>query len=303
MDTEYVREFVMLAECLNFSEAAERLFISQSSLSKHIQALERSLGTTLFVRTTRTIRLSGAGIVYLPFARRMTGLCAEAELAMDEYRRRSDASLTIAIMQNPQYYDMAKYIMSFRAAHPDLSFSMVEGDEFQLYDMFRKRLVNVFPAFSTFRGMEDFSFTPLVDSSIVALLPRDHPCAGAEAVSLRRLAEERLLLPARNGALSALIHTAFHREGLEPEVIYEGSSTGCIDLVRAGMGAALHAREFAAALDSSGDIVAVPVEPVLSFSYGIGYRHEAELSPAEQLYLDHMRRFSPSRQSFLAKTC
>ncbi len=292
MDTEYIREFVMLADCLNFSEAAERLFISQSSLSKHIKTLERSLGAALFVRTTRAIRLSNAGAVYLPYAKQMISLAAAADAAMDDFKRRASTSLTIAIMQNPQYYDMAKYIISFRQAHPDLAFSMIEGDEFQLYDLFQKRLVNVFPTFSTFRGVENFLFMPLAESAVVALLGRDHPCAGAESVSLRDLAGERLLLPARNGALSALIRGAFHREGLEPAVIYEGSSTGCIDLVRGGMGVALHAREFAAALDRSGEIVSVPVEPALTFAYGLGYRNAEALSPAEQLYLAHMRQFS-----------
>ena len=80
METGYIREFVMLADCLNFSEAAERLFISQSSLSKHIRALERELGGELFVRTTRTIRLSEMGTVYLPYARKIADLCDQAEV-------------------------------------------------------------------------------------------------------------------------------------------------------------------------------------------------------------------------------
>ena len=44
METGHIKEFVTLAECLSYSEAAERLFISQPSLTKHIQALERELG-------------------------------------------------------------------------------------------------------------------------------------------------------------------------------------------------------------------------------------------------------------------
>ena len=236
MDTEYIREFVMLADCLNFSEAAET--------------------------------------------------------AMDDYKRRASTSLTIAIMQNPQYYDMARYIISFRRAHPDLAFTMVEGDEFQLYDLFRKKMVNIFPTFSTFRGMENFQFMTLAESAVVAMVSRDHPLAGAKRVSLRDLAGERLLLPARNGALSRLIRGAFRREGLEPEVIYEGSSTGSIDLVRGGMGVGLHARELAAALGGDRSVAAIPVEPALTFAYGLGYREMDALSPAEQLYLTHMRQFS-----------
>ena len=291
MDTAYVKEFVMLAECLNFSEAAERLFIAQSSLSKHIRALERELGVELFERTTRSIRLSDAGELYLSYARQIARLCSESEIAMDDFKSRPAVSLTIAVMQNPQYYDLAKYITGFREAHPDLSFSMVEADEFGLYDMFRKRAVNIFPTYSTFRGAGDYIFMPMVESSIVAILRRDHPCAANRSVSLSRLGEERLLTPTRGGSLANLIHAAFRGQGISPNVVYEGSSIGCIDLVKAGMGISLHAREFAAKLASDSDVVRVELEPAIKFVYGLGHRPPSELSHAEQLYLSHMKRF------------
>ena len=265
METSHIREFAMLAECLNFSETAERLFISQSSLSKHIRALERELGTELFIRTTRTIRLSEAGALYLPYARKIAALCDQAEIAVDDFMRHTATSLTIAVMQNPQYYDMAKYIVSFRQAHPDLTFHMVEADEQGLYEMFQKKLV--------------------------ALFRRDHPCAGEKRVTLERLARERLLLPTRGGSLAELIRAAFRREGAEPHVVYEGSSLGCVDLVKEGMGVSLHGQEFAAALSREPDIVSLEIEPAIRFRYGLGHRDPSELSHAEQLYLSHMKRF------------
>ena len=291
MDTGYIKEFVALAECLNFSEAAERLFIAQSSLSKHIKAMERELGVELFVRTTRSIRLSGAGELYLPYARQIAALCSDSEIAMDDWKNRSSTSLVIAVMQNPQYYDMAKYITGFRQVHPDLSFSMVEADEFGLYEMFQKKLVNIFPTYANFRGTESYTFMPMVESSIVAIVHRDHPYAGARRVSLAQLCGERLLLPTRGGSLSNLIHEAFRREGIAPGVVYEGSSIGCIDLVRAGMGVSLHAREFAAALLREGDVSCVEIEPAITFAYGLGHRNPGELSHAEQLYLSHMKKY------------
>ena len=291
MDTAYVKEFVMLAECLNFSEAAERLFISQSSLSKHIQALERELGAPLFARTTRSIHLSPAGELYLPYARRIAKLCSESEIAMDDFKNKSSSSLTIAVMQNPQYYNLAQYITSFRKNHPDITFSMVEADEFGLYDMFRKKTVNIFPTYAAFRGGEDYTFMPMVESDIVALLRRDHPHASARRISLSELGGERLLLPMRGGTLSNLIHAAFAKGGISPNVVYEGSSIGCIDLVKAGMGISLHARGFAAAVAADPDVVPVDVEPVVSFIYGLGHRPPNQLTHAEQLYLSHMKKY------------
>ena len=261
MEIGTIQEFVVLAECLNFSEAASRLFISQSSLSKHIKALEQELGVALFERTTRSIRLSGAGERYLPYAKEIARLCTESEMEMDNYKNQSAPSFTIAVMQNPQYYNMAKYITGFQKAYPSISFSLIEADEFSLYDMFRRKLFNIFPTFSNFRGPEEFTFMPMVKSSIVAIFPKVHPCAEAQAVSLHQLAGERLLLPTRGGSLSNLIQTAFNQEKISPDVVYEGSSVGCIELVKTGMGVSLHAREFAAMLHRDADISCVEISP------------------------------------------
>ena len=291
MDTGYIKEFVMLAECLNFSEAAERLFISQSSLSKHIQAMERDMKTKLFVRTTRSIRLSGEGELFLPYAKKIAELCSEAKIAVDDYASRSSTSLTIAVMQNPQYYGFAKYITGFRMAYPELSFSMVEADEFVLYDMFQKKQVNIFPIYSSFGSSESYIFMPMVKSSIVVIFRKDHPFAGLKRVTLKQLSSERLLLPTRGGSLSNLIHGAFQKEGLPLDIVYEGSSIGCVDLVKAGMGVSLHAKEFASVLVNDTEVSCAELEPELTFIYGLGHRPPAELSHAEQLYLSHMKKY------------
>ncbi len=291
MDVDHIRELVMLADCGSFSEAAARLFIAQSSLSKHIRAMEKELGAPLFDRTTRSLALSEAGRTYLPYARKIAALSMESEIALDDLKRRSATSLTIAVMQNPQYYGMAKYITGFHQAYPELTFSMVEADEPVLYDMFRKRAVNVFPAYSNFAGAGDYTFMPIAASSMVALLRRDHPGAAAGRVSLAALAHERLLLPTRGGSLSALTLAAFRREGVTPQVVYEGSSIGCIDLVKAGMGVSLHAREFAAALAADEEVCCAELDPPISFTYGLGHRPPAELTHAEQLYLSYMMQF------------
>lgn len=61
---EQFREFLTLAEYLNFSAAAESLFITQSALSRHIAALERELGSKLFERSTQSVQLTQAGAIF-----------------------------------------------------------------------------------------------------------------------------------------------------------------------------------------------------------------------------------------------
>ena len=68
MDIDYIHEFVVLAGTGNYMEAADRLFLTQSSLTRHIQKLEADLGVTLFDRTTRRIELNQYGRLFLPYA-------------------------------------------------------------------------------------------------------------------------------------------------------------------------------------------------------------------------------------------
>ncbi|MEO3828812.1 LysR family transcriptional regulator [Actinomadura sp. B10D3] len=71
MDTRSLRCFIEVAEQLNFTRAAERLFVSQPALSRRIRALEDGLRTTLFERSGREVRLTAAGESLLPAARRL----------------------------------------------------------------------------------------------------------------------------------------------------------------------------------------------------------------------------------------
>ncbi|MBQ6582575.1 MAG: LysR family transcriptional regulator [Mogibacterium sp.] len=298
METRYLKEFVTLAQHLSFSEAAAELYISQSSLSKHIKALEQELGESLFLRTTRTIRLSEAGLQFLPFARKVTDLVEEADHTLGELRRRQSNALTIGVIQNPQYYDLARYMISFRDSHPALTFNLIESDEAGLIEMFRRKQFNLFTAFPPEDEDAGYCFMPMVRSRMLAIVRRDHPAAALDSVSLEDLRDEHLLLPTRNSTISRLTLEAFRKAGISPYLLYEGSSIGCVDLVKAGMGVSLHAREFAAHVREDPELRCIPIEPAIEFTYGMGYRKEAELTRAELLYFNHMQiyRLQPEQQ-------
>jgi LysR family transcriptional activator of glutamate synthase operon len=65
----HLREFITLAETMEYTVAARKLLISQALLSKHIRHLESEFGVTLFNRTTRKVELSEFGALLLPYAR------------------------------------------------------------------------------------------------------------------------------------------------------------------------------------------------------------------------------------------
>lgn len=71
MEVDYIKEFLVLAELCNYYETAKRLYITQPTLTKHIQRLEKNIGASLFDRSTRRVELTEFGKAFIPYARQM----------------------------------------------------------------------------------------------------------------------------------------------------------------------------------------------------------------------------------------
>ena len=97
MELNYLREFIALTETRNFAEAADRLFISQSSLSKHIQSLESEIGTPLLRRTTRKVDLNEQGEIFLTYAKRIVQAQDDCAAAIQSNLSASTCRLRVGV--------------------------------------------------------------------------------------------------------------------------------------------------------------------------------------------------------------
>lgn len=95
MELNQVKEFIALTKTENYLEAAENLFISQSSLTKHIKSLEAELGTTLFDRTTRQVKLNEVGKVFLKYTQQLIDVRYQCNTALINLKDAEEQSLTI----------------------------------------------------------------------------------------------------------------------------------------------------------------------------------------------------------------
>ena len=107
MKIEYLNEFLVLARCLNYVVAADMLFLSQSTLTRHIQALEEFYGVSLFDRSTRKMTLTKEGELLIPYAKAILNKYGEY-LASTGNRRESNN----AFAYSDQYTSSDQYIIS-----------------------------------------------------------------------------------------------------------------------------------------------------------------------------------------------
>lgn len=167
MDVRHLKAFLAVFEERNITAAAQRLFISQPTLSVTIKQLEEELGATLFVRQPRGVEVSDEARLLYPQARRMV---ADAEALSRMFRGRENrAPLTLGIERDIAAGHIEAFVRMAHLALPNLLLTMEEGCQgdgrLAVEEM----------------CCEDELFLPLWEESYVMALPVNHPMAAVQA--------------------------------------------------------------------------------------------------------------------------
>lgn len=137
MDFKQLESFVAAVNEGSFSNAADRLQLSQSMVTIHIRNLEKELGTRLLNRTTRSMELSQDGRTFYGYAREMLKLNRDSILALS---RADQDDKTIDIVATPfisRYY-LADWVIGFNRLHPDINFKFFTGYNSEIHGRLEK---------------------------------------------------------------------------------------------------------------------------------------------------------------------
>ncbi|MBO1334183.1 LysR family transcriptional regulator [Streptomyces sp. VRA16 Mangrove soil] len=220
MELRQVKYFVAVAEELHFGRAAERLHIVQPTVSQQVRRLEREFGLELFDRTSRSVRLTGAGRAFLPHARAILAAERAAAEAMDGVRAEQETTLRVGTNVGLGLrLDGVLTVLSERA--PQLLVELVSGPGATRLQQVRDGELD-----ATFlRGPDadpdpapGLELLPLWRDVLVAALPAAHPLAGRDRVDLADLAELPLRIAPRaaHPALVDAVLDACRAAGFEP---------------------------------------------------------------------------------------
>jgi len=240
MQLQQLRYFTAVAETLHFTRAAERVHVSQPSLSQQIRALEQELGADLFRRARGNIALTDAGQALLPLARRILADTETARREVQEVAQLRRGRVRLGATPSLCTGLLPQVLRTFRDLHPGIEILVEESGS---HDLVRELA----------RGALDLALVvlPLPSSSpaltTVELLREDlvvisSPAAPAPPAPLRiaDLAGEPLVMFRHGYDLRDLTVAACRAEGFEPSFTVEGGEMDAVlGFVRAGLGAAV----------------------------------------------------------------
>jgi DNA-binding transcriptional LysR family regulator len=129
-DLGSVAVFVKVAECLNFSLAADRLGLGKATVSDHIARLESVLGVRLLVRTTRSVRLTEAGALFLEHGQRLMSGMDSAFAAVGALREKPKGQLRVSVPVAIGRQLIAPLVPKFLKQYPEISLELLSTDRF-----------------------------------------------------------------------------------------------------------------------------------------------------------------------------
>ncbi len=128
MDFRQLETFVEVVKLKSFSKAAERLFITQPTVTNHIQNLEKEIGTLLINRYGKKITLTDAGNLLYKYAINILNSCEMAKFDLASYQGKIQGHLNVYSSSVPRKYLLPSIINNFLITYPDVTFSLNDKD-------------------------------------------------------------------------------------------------------------------------------------------------------------------------------
>lgn len=281
MELRHLRYFIKAAELLNFTKAAEALYVSQPTLSVQVQQLEQELGSPLFARVGRNVRLTEAGQVFLVRAHQAVRELEEGGKEIDALSGLIRGNICIASF--PLYGSklVSGWISTFNEQHPDVHIKVRASTSEDIETGILAGDIDLgFVSLPVVHA--DINHRALFKDEIVILASKDHEIAKKKTLKAKDLQAVPLAAPSEKISVSQALGKYFEEHSIQPRIdITYDDGHALIELVKKGKFITFLPKW---AIKNDPDICILPLpEPGIHFTMGALWSH---LSPASQAFLE-----------------
>lgn len=288
MELRHLRYFDAVAETLNFTRAAERLHVTQSTLSHQIKQLEEELGMPLFDRSAKPVRMTEAGEI---LRSHMTPALEKIDLGLQALRAPA-ASITASISLGTTSSFNTRMVPGCVATllnhYPGIQVNVEELAASAIIKRLGSGHLDLAVAYRPAEGSELW-FEPLYNEELRLVVGVRHPLARRRRVRMAELHQVRMVMLGRQFLTRKLLDECFEQAGATPLVVAQLNSVGpMIELVRQTDLAGIIAET---AIPQSADLRVIPLEdPTPIRTPGMLWHKGATRSPVLKHFAEIIRR-------------
>lgn len=289
IDTELYRVFYAVAESGTVSGAAKDLYVSQPAVTKSIKKLEYLTNCTLFVRSSKGMRLSPEGRILYSYVAQGIQALQSGERILDKIRNRERGEVRVGISNTLCRYYFLPYLERFHHRRPGIRITIINRTSPETLQLLEKGLID-FGIISIPKDRSQFTFDELLTITDIFVAGRSHPDLQGP-MPLTELANYPLMMLEKDNVTRALIDDFLAKNNvtLAPEIEI-GSMDFLIEFAKIGLGVALVIKNFVRDELESGllhEIQTIPAMP--SRKVGIVQPKGLPQSIAAQCFIDALR--------------
>lgn len=283
METKNIQEFLTLAELGSSYAAAEKLFISQSSLVRHIQALEEEFGVSLFDRTRKGFILNANGRIFLPYAEKIAMTQMQCYNALHHNNGETNV---IRVLSEIKMIDL---IIDFKKEFPQYVIELQKPRNVE--ESLRRGVMDVAFLATLPSLQEDLTFVSFCREEALVLLYDSHPFAGREWIKLEELRGEQFIALCDDTVFNNAFVELYRKVGYIQDISASvPMGKDLMRMVSEGLGITLiHGR--AATVPKYPGLKVIPLEPKIEYEVGMYYRKDIPLSKAAKEFISYAEKW------------
>jgi DNA-binding transcriptional LysR family regulator len=242
-----LRVFYYAAKNLNFTAAANDLFITQPAVTAQIKSFEAFCNLKLFKKRGRRVYLTGEGRSLFEYAERVFKYEKEIENVIDDMRELKRGILSLGTTKAYARYFMPLMITTFHKNYPNIKIQLNEGSSLDMIYSLLDLKIEV-AVIAKAEDNPEIHFMPFSQEEMAVIVSLDHPFTKRKSIPFRDLAAERFIMKEKGSGTRKLVEALFRKEDCTPNTLMETSNTEFIkQLVQRGEGISLVVKEAVAA--------------------------------------------------------
>lgn len=281
METEKIRALLVSAELGSFSRAADSLGYTQSGITHMMNSLETELGIPLLVRGNRGVRLSAEGERLEPLLRRISADAEALEQEIALTRGVESGLVRIGAYSSVSLHWLPEILERFQEEYPGIEVQMFEGDGQEMISWLGSGRIDM--AFMSGQSGSGLETIKIMDDPMLAVLPKNHPMASAEAFPIERFREEKFLVYQGLSGPDEDLSRAMKEYGIGTKARFTSNfDMNIVAMVEHNLGVTILPQLILQG--RSYNVATLPLYPSLSRELVMALRPDSDASPA-------MRRF------------
>ena len=193
MKISYLREFVVLSQYLNFSKAAEVLYITQPVLSRHITTLEEEIGAKLLFRNKQVVQLTKAGQFFLKEIRDILARYDKILEEINRYNGSFNGKLGVGMLYYSKEH-VTPAVELFNKKFPNIKLHFYAGTPIDIVEAVLKDIIDIGAVMHIdFPNSHRFTFFDLYTEPLVVMVHRNHQFANRSSISVAELKNEQFI--------------------------------------------------------------------------------------------------------------